>query len=390
MKRIAISLLALMTSMACSHASDPGSRSALTSPEVIKPLMLKTFKYQVAEQAKKKADGGWIRAAFYTGVIAAYRATDDPVYFNQAMDWAENQGHWGPSKGDWRFADNYCNAQVYCELYEMKQDPKMIAASRANFDRIVAHPKPGRVDWWWCDSLYMGPPAFVRMSAVTGDRKYVDYMDGMYWDSVDFLYNPQYQLFFRDKNYFSGKTANGQPIFWSRGNGWVHAGLARILQYLPANYPTRPKYVELFKDMSDKLIALQGADGLWRSSLLDAEEFPMPETSGSAFFTFGLAWGINHHLLDRDIYLPHVLRGYAGLCAMVDGEGKLTHVQKVAGAPGKVNPQDTHEYAVGAFLQASAEMLKLKPTAKEEADAMQGYTPPARPTTRPTATAAKD
>jgi len=197
----------------------------------------------------------------------------------------------------------------------------------------------------------------------------------MYWDATDFLYRPKYQLFFRDKNYFNARTANGQPVFWSRGNGWVHAGLARILQDLPADHPSRPKYVELFKDMSDKLIALQQPDGLWRPSLLDPAEFPEPETSGTAFFTFGLAWGINNHLLDRAEYLPHVLRGYAGLVAMVDADGKLTHVQRVAGAPGKVSPGDTHEYAVGAFLQASAELLKLKPTAKEEAAAFENYKP---------------
>jgi rhamnogalacturonyl hydrolase YesR len=262
----------------------------------------------------------------------------------------------------------------------------MIEASRANFDRIIANPKPGRVDWWWCDSLYMGPPAFVRMSAVTGDPKYTNFSDQMYWDATDFLYRPHYQLFYRDKNYFNSKTKNGYAVFWSRGNGWVHAGLARILQYLPANHPSRPKYVELFKDMSDKLIALQQADGLWRPSLLDPAEFPEPETSGTAFFTFGLAWGINNGLLDRDTFLPHVLRGYAGLRALVDADGKLTHVQRVAGAPGKVNPADTHEYAVGAFLQASAERLKLHPTPAEESSALKGYTPPALPPTTQPAT----
>lgn len=379
MKRIVASLLTLVTAAACSQSVPTSNVSTLTAADSVKPAMLKTFHYQVADQAKKKDDGGWIRAAFYTGVMAAYKATGDPVYLDQAMSWAADQGHWAPQKGDWRFADNYCNAQVYCELYEIKHDPKMIEASRANFDRIIADPKPGRVDWWWCDALYMGPPAFVRMSAVTGDPKYANFSDEMYWDATDFLYRPRYQLFYRDKNYFNKKTANGQAVFWSRGNGWVHAGLARILQYFPENHPSRPKYIELFKDMSDKLVALQRPDGLWRSSLLDPAEFPEPETSGTSFFTFGLAWGINNGLLDRETFMPHVLRGYAGLRALVSPEGRLTHVQRVAGAPGKVSPGDTHEYAVGAFLQASAEVLKLKPTMKEEAAAFEGYTPPVMP-----------
>jgi rhamnogalacturonyl hydrolase YesR len=385
-----VSLLTVVTSLGCS-SNTPTERngSPLTSAEAVKSRMLKTFQYQITEQGKKKPDSGWIRAAFYTGVMSAYHCTKDPVYLDQAMDWAANQGKWAPYPGkDFRFADDYANAQVYAELYEIKKDPTMIAASRANFDRIIANPKPGRDDWWWCDALYMGPPAFVRMSAVTGDPKYTNYSDQMYWDATDFLYRPNHQLFYRDKNYFHSKTKNGFPVFWSRGNGWVHAGLARILQYLPENHPSRGKYVELFRDMSAKLIALQQPDGLWRSSLLDPAEFPLPETSGTAFFTFGLAWGINNGLLDRAEYLPHVLRGYAGLTALVDDAGKLTHVQRVAGAPGKVNPPDTHEYAVGAFLQASCEILKLKPTAREEAAAFSNYTPPTNPATRPTQTAA--
>ena len=130
MKRLSLCLLTLVTSLACSHTAPTGGTATLTSPDTIKPLMLKTFNYQVADQAKKKSDGGWIRAAFYTGVTAAYRATNDPAYLTAALGWADTQGHWAPQKGDWRFADNYCNAQVYCELYELKHDPKMIEASR--------------------------------------------------------------------------------------------------------------------------------------------------------------------------------------------------------------------------------------------------------------------
>src|SRR5207249_5457812 len=119
----------------------------------------------------------------------------------------------------------------------------------------------------------------------------------------------------------------------------------RVLQYLPENFPDRQKYVDLHKRMAAKIIALQGEDGLWRSSLLDPDEFPSPETSGTALFTYALAWGINNGTLDRETYLPHVLKAWTGLVGKVTPEGKLGYVQGVAAAPGNTNPENTHEYA---------------------------------------------
>ena len=136
-------------------------------------------------------------------------------------------------------------------------------------------------------------------------------------------------------------------------------GTVRVLEALGDDHPMRDKFLALHRRMAEVIISLQQPDGLWRSSLLDPEEFPTPETSGSAFFTYALAWGINHGTLDRETYLPHVIRGWNALAAKVDEQGKLTHVQRVAGAPGKVNPQDTHEYAVGALLLAGTEVAKL-------------------------------
>jgi rhamnogalacturonyl hydrolase YesR len=111
--------------------------------------------------------------------------------------------------------------------------------------------------------------------------------------------------------------------------------------------------------MAVKLAQVQGADGLWRSSLLDPAHFPMPETSGSAFYTFGIAWGINNNILDRAAYLPVAQKGWLGLVSHVNAEGRLGRVQKVAGAPGPSRPEDTHEYAVGALLLAGEQMAEL-------------------------------
>ena len=59
--------------------------------------------------------------------------------------------------------------------------------------------------------------------------------------------------------------------------------------------------------MAEKIKTLQPADGLWRTSLLSPESFDHGEVSGSGFFTFALAWGINNGFLNKASYTPVVL-----------------------------------------------------------------------------------
>jgi rhamnogalacturonyl hydrolase YesR len=309
-------------------------------------------------KAYEEADNDWVRATFFPGVMALYATTNDSKYRDAAIAWSE-QFKWTPP-GDQRMADRLACGQTYCELYFLERDPKMIAPFRAAVDRMIESKKPGRADWWWCDSLFMAPPALVRLSRATGDAKYTAFMNELYWDAADYLYDTEENLFFRDKTYFpTRESKNGEKIFWARGNGWVMGGIARVLEYLPQDDPHRPRFIKLHQDMSARLLDLQGPDGFWRSSLLDTEEFPQPETSGTAFFCFAYAWGINNGTLDRAKYLPATMKAWNALAGKVGADGKLGHVQKVAAGPGEVKPEDTHEYAVGAFLLAGSEIVKL-------------------------------
>ena len=152
----------------------------------------------------------------------------------------------------------------------------------------------------------MGPPTWVRLYAATGDERYLDFAVTNWWRTTDYLYDKDEHLFFRDSTFFQKREANGKKVFWSRGNGWVMAGLVRVLQYLPMNHPDRPRFEQLFKDMAAKIVTCQQPDGLWRASLLDPEDYPAKETSGSGFFTYALAWGVNQGLLDRAKFEPAV------------------------------------------------------------------------------------
>jgi rhamnogalacturonyl hydrolase YesR len=237
---------------------------------------------------------------------------------------------------------------------------------------MIAEPRPGPEagwaeddNWSWCDALFMAPPTMALIAEATGDVRYLDLMNTMWWETYEYLYDPEEHLWYRDGRYViqadgSGpRTTNGRKIFWARGNGWVFAGLALVLEHMPADYPDRPRYEALFRDMAAALIAVQGEDGLWRSSLLDAEEFPIPESSGTGFFTFGLAWGVNSGLLDADTFRPAARQGWRGLVWAQQADGRLGWVQQIGYDPRSVSADDSMEYGTGAFLLAGSEMLKL-------------------------------
>jgi rhamnogalacturonyl hydrolase YesR len=137
------------------------------------------------------------------------------------------------------------------------------------------------------------------------------------------------------------------------------AGIARVLDYMPKNYPARPKYVAQLREMAAAVIKVQGEDGLWRSGLLDPQAYPLPEASGSAFIAYALARGVNQGMLDRKICAPAARKAWAGLLAHVYADGRLGCIQPVGAAPGQFKATSSYVYGVGAFLLAGSQMDRL-------------------------------
>ena len=104
------------------------------------------------------------------------------------------------------------------------------------------------------------------------------------------------------------KSVNGKKDFWVRGDGWVLAALAKVLKGLPETDQYRQEYIDRFQTMAKSVAACQQPEGYWTRSMLDPEHAPGPETSGTAFFTYGLLWGMNNGLLDKAAYQPVVMR----------------------------------------------------------------------------------
>ena len=217
----------------------------------------------------------------------------------------------------------------------------MIIPTLARTEWIVNHPSEGSFKlvegdlktlerWTWCDALFMAPPVYAKLYMLTGEKKYIKFMNREYKATYDYLFDKEENLFYRDWRYFDKCEANGKKVFWGRGNGWVLGGLVEILKELPK-----------------------------KASLLDPASYPSPETSCTTFIVYSIAYGINEGLLDKEIYLPVMIKGWNALVSAVEPNGKLGYVQQIGADPKKVTRDMTEVYGVGAFLMAGNEIYKM-------------------------------
>jgi rhamnogalacturonyl hydrolase YesR len=319
--------------------------------------MQKVADWQLA-RAEPGFNQDWTFAALYTGFMAVPKAANGEKYQKAMLQMAQ-KFNWQPGPRVPN-ADDGAIGQTYLDLYFRYHDPAMMAPIRERMDAVMALPdNPEKPLWWWCDALFMAPPVLTKLSRATGARKYLDFMDHQWWITSGLLYSPSNHLYFRDKSFLDKHEANGSSIFWSRGNGWVFAALARVLAEMPQDYPSRAKYVAQFKEMAEELAGLQGTDGLWRPGLLDAAAYRLPENSGSAFFTFGFAYGINSGILEQAKYQPVVQKAWQGLLSHIYQDGRLGCIQPVGAAPGDFTAASSYVFGTGAFLLAGSEVYRL-------------------------------
>lgn len=380
-----IAVLSFAIALLIATAASPNRR--LTPADVLS-VMERVADWQLAHPSQHPTTD-WTQAAGDAGMIALAGISGDPKYRYALLAMGEADG-WKPGPRLYH-ADDLAIGQTYAGLYFLYRDPKMIAALRSRLDAILsAPPNVESLDfhqpydqvsqmWSWCDSLFMAPPVWMQLFAATGDERYLDFAVKNWWRTTDYLYDPSEHLYFRDSTYFERRETNGKKIFWSRGNGWVMAGLVRILQLLPTNHPSRVRFERLFQQMADTILGGQQPDGLWHSSLLDPDSYPLKESSGSGFYTYALAWGVNQGLLDGGKFKPGVRKAWTALVDSVDRDGKLTHVQPIGSDPKTFADDSTEVYGVGAFLLAGSEIYRMavfenaKPLAIEVTNPAQFY-----------------
>jgi unsaturated rhamnogalacturonyl hydrolase len=316
---------------------------------------------------KERPSNIWTRAVYYEGLMALYTVNPDKAYYNYAVSWGDAH-KWGLRDGaKTRNADNQCCGQTYIDLYEIDKKPERIKQIQESIDMMLSSSKTD--DWTWIDALQMAMPIFAQLGKITGDKRYSERMYEMYMDSKvkQGFYNPKDKLWWRDKDFKAPfKEPNGEDCYWSRGNGWVVAALVRVLNILPKDDAHRKEYLKTYLEMMKALLPIQRADGFWNASLHDPNNFGGKETSGTALFVYGMAWGVNNGLLNAKKYSVALTKGWNAMATeAVHTDGSLGYVQGTGKQPSEGQPvtfehiPDFEDYGLGCFLLAGSEVYKL-------------------------------
>ncbi|MGV7209657.1 glycoside hydrolase family 88 protein [Oxalobacteraceae bacterium A2-2] len=317
----------------------------------------------------------WDVAAYHTGNMEAYFLTRDARYLQYSTAWAEHN-QWSSArssvKAEWKynygetpehvmFGDWQVCFQTYADLYTLAPDPRKIARAREVMEYQMS--TPNNDYWWWVDGLYMVMPVMTKLYKITGNRQYLDKLHEYFLFADQLMYDKDAGLYYRDAKYLypKHKSANGGKDFWARGDGWAFAAFAKVLRDVPDG-PLRTLVLERYRAMARALKDCQQPEGYWARSLLDPAQAPGPESSGTAFFTFGYMWGINQGILSADDYLPVVRKAWNFLSRdALQADGKLGYVQPIGerAIPGQVvDKESTASFGVGAFLLAACELAR--------------------------------
>jgi rhamnogalacturonyl hydrolase YesR len=319
--------------------------------------------------AKPEPSDVWNRAVYFEGLMALSAVDGDAHTSGYAQTWAESHAwglHGGPST---RFADDQCAGQTYLELHARNGDDARIRDVIASVDAMVS--SDGAADWTWVDALQMSMPLFARIGVLRHDTRYFDKMYELYSYARNVvgggLYSREDHLWFRDATFTPPYAEpNGASCYWSRGNGWAYAALARVLDVLPESDAHRAEYAADFVAMSEALRAVVREDGFWNVSLHDPSHFGGKELTGTSLFTYGMAWGVARGVLPAAIYAPIVTRSWTAMVqSAVHPDGKLGFMQGTGTQPGDRMPvsydstPNVEDFGVGCFLLAGSSVAGL-------------------------------
>ena len=319
----------------------------------------------------------WDEAAYHTGNMEAYSITGNPEWLDYSQKWAEHnewKGAKGTDRSKWKynygetddhvlFGDWQICFQTYADLYNILPDDRRIKRAKEVMEYEMSTPQSDY--WWWADGLYMVMPVMTKLNKITGNKKYLDKLYEYVLVSDSIMYDPEEGLYYRDAKYVypKHKSANGKKDFWARGDGWVLAGLAKVLKDAPSDWEHRKFFEDKYRKMADAVVACQQPAGYWSRSMYDEEHAPGPETSGTAFFTYGLLWGINNGYLSDPKYLDAAQKGWNYLSkTALQKDGSIGYVQPIGekAIPGQVvDRNSTSNFGTGAFLLAASEYVRM-------------------------------
>lgn len=353
--------------------------------EQVVELITKVNNYWQANN-KPQVRAFWDNAAYHTGNMEVYKMLKDQKMLDYSIRWAEHNDWTGATEANpakWKykpygegkqhvlFGDWQICFQTYIDLYLYNIEAAKGNAAASEFMvkrakevmHYEAYSEPTDY-WWWSDALYMVMPVMTKMYKLTGDVKYLDKLYDNLLTTDEIMLDKETNLYFRDGKYIypKHKSANGKKDFWARGDGWVLAGLAKVLQDMPKDYKHYQFFVDKFQKLAKAVAEIQQPEGYWTRSMMDPDHAPGPETSGTAFFTYGMLWGVNNGYLSKKEYKKVIDRAWTYLTeTAVQPDGKVGYVQPIGerAIPGQtVDANSQANFGVGAMLLTACEYDK--------------------------------
>ena len=380
MKQLFFFILTMMVLLPCSIAAQ-----GETSAQVLKKIEKVNDYWQANNSPQCRAF--WDNAAYFTGNMEAYRLTGKAQYYEYSEKWCRHNNWMGATSNDksrWRyktygegndfvlFGDWQICFQTYIDMYNLV--PADYKVARAI--EVMSHEcsMEDNKFWWWADALYMVMPVMTKMYLLTGEVKYLDKLHENFLWSDSLMWDKEAQLYYRDGKYIWPKVTtacDGGKSFWARGDGWVLAGLAKVLADMPRDYQHRPIFVQRFQQLAEGVARCQKPGGYWSRSMLCEDDAPGPETSGTAFFCYGLLWGVNHGYLDKAQYAPVIEKAWNYLSTKaLQADGSIGYVQPIGEKPDPTKIVDARSQApfgTGAWLLAACERVRyLDGTASQQ------------------------
>ncbi|RBP53004.1 pectinesterase family protein [Arenicella xantha] len=316
--------------------------------------------------------------------------------------------------------DSVNAGNILFELYQTSGDERYKHAMDQLMLQLKWQPRTRSGGFWhkrkypwqiWLDGLYMAQPFYAHYQREFGgepNRSYdnaqqdVSYQDPVYQDPV--YQDPVYQDIVKQFVEIEQQTRDADtgllyhawdesrlqpwadpvtgrsPGFWSRAMGWYAMALVDTVEHLPHNHAGRKQLGDILNRLAQAITPYQHASGMWYQVPDQGQRAGnWLEASGSSMFVYAIAKGVRLGLLDAS-YTDVANRGYQGLLTHIistDQQGKV-HVNDVcrsAGLGGEPYRSGTFEYyvstdrvsddahGIGAFLLASAEILRAKKTA---------------------------
>lgn len=301
----------------------------------------------------KPGNNDWPEATYFTGDLAAYDATSQANYLSFAESWANSHDYGLEGGSTTTYANYQAAGQVYIRLFQILKKSSALTQITDSIEGMVSSSVVD--EWTWIDAINMSMPCFAQLGSIYDNTSYYAkmYLLYSYPKYTLGLYDPSNSLWWEDSTYANTST------FWSRGNGWVFAAHAKILSVLPSTDPHYAEYLSTFQSMAAALLEIQQPGGYWNPEL-GGTDYAGPESSGTAFFLFGMAWGLNAGLLNRATYLPVVANAWSFFVnTAIQKSGFLGYVQPSGSAPAAATEDNTEDFGVGAFLLAAKQVALL-------------------------------